>query len=114
MLLVTTISERYLILSLLVFGLLFTGLSYSIKTSTRCNIKTVNIDEPYAKIDINKADAFELERLPGIGPVLAQEIVFYRDGVGRFKDTEELKNIKGIGDKKFEKIKDLVTISEKL
>jgi competence protein ComEA len=62
------------------------------------------------KININTASASELEALPGIGPVLAQRIVDYRTQKGGFKSIEELKEVSGIGDKKFEAIKDLITV----
>ena len=52
---------------------------------------------PTAQIDLNTASAEELQRLPGIGPVLAERIVTYRENVGRFRSTEELTEIDGIG-----------------
>jgi competence protein ComEA len=62
------------------------------------------------KVNINTADAAQLESLPGIGPATAQSIIDYREEHGAFKSTEELKDVKGIGDKKFDAIKDLVTV----
>jgi len=56
------------------------------------------------KININTATREELESLPGIGPVYARRIVIYREEKGRFKNPEELKNIKGIGPKRLEKL----------
>lgn len=61
-------------------------------------------------ININIASAGELESLPGIGGVIAQDIVTYRETFGLFKSKEELKNVKGIGDIKFEKVKELISI----
>lgn len=61
------------------------------------------------KININTADISELEILPGIGPATAQKIIDYRNENGRFKSIEEIKNVSGIGDKKFEQIKDKIT-----
>jgi len=104
--------ERYIILSFLILGLLFVGLSYSNKISPGPASKTIEIKEGRLPVDINTAGAGELERLPGIGPVLAQDIIVYRKNRGGFKAIDELKNVKGIGNKKFEKIKALVTISE--
>ncbi|MCR4432453.1 MAG: helix-hairpin-helix domain-containing protein, partial [Caldiserica bacterium] len=63
-----------------------------------------------SKININTASAKELESLPGIGPVLAQRIVDYRAQKGGFKSIEEIKEVSGIGDKRFEAIKDLITV----
>ncbi|MBV7507554.1 helix-hairpin-helix domain-containing protein [Bacillus sp. sid0103] len=62
------------------------------------------------KININKADETQLQNLPGIGPAKAAAIVEYRNTSGPFKTVEDLKNISGIGDKTFEKLKDLITI----
>lgn len=64
------------------------------------------------KININIASATELDKLPGIGPARAADIVSYREAHDGFKTIEELKNIKGIGDATFEKLKDSVTVGE--
>lgn len=58
-----------------------------------------------AKISINKASAANLETIPGIGPSTAQHIVADRAQHGKFKRLEDLMRVKGIGKKKFEKIK---------
>ncbi len=65
---------------------------------------------PKGKINLNTANTSELDSLPGIGPVYAERIIEYRKSHGGFKNITELKNIKGIGDKTFEKLKDLVII----
>ncbi len=65
---------------------------------------------PLGIININKATAEELQALPKIGPVLSQAIVAYREANGSFTDIEQVKNIKGIGDKIFEQIKENITI----
>jgi len=62
------------------------------------------------KIDINSADITQLDSLPGIGPATAQKIIDYREQNGPFKTIEEIKNVSGIGDKKFEDIKDKITV----
>ncbi|MGB9749528.1 MAG: helix-hairpin-helix domain-containing protein [Caldisericia bacterium] len=61
-------------------------------------------------ININTASQKELEELPGIGPTLAQRIIDYRDKNGYFQTIEDIKKVSGIGDKKFEAIKDLITV----
>lgn len=63
-----------------------------------------------ATININKASQKELESLPGIGPVYAQRIIEYRQNNGPFQSKEQIKEIKGIGEKTFLKIKDLISI----
>lgn len=62
------------------------------------------------RININTASQAELESLPGIGPVLAQAIIEYRQANGPFKTIEELIDVPGIGPKTFEKIKALITV----
>ena len=61
-------------------------------------------------ININEANLQELQELPGIGPALANNIIEYRKNNGVFKTKEELKNVTGIGDKKYEKICELISI----
>ena len=62
------------------------------------------------KININKATQAELETIPGIGPSTALKIVTYRNENGKFKSIEDIKNVSGIGDAKYEKMKDYITI----
>ncbi|MBN8208358.1 helix-hairpin-helix domain-containing protein [Bacillus sp. NTK071] len=61
-------------------------------------------------ISINTADLNELQELPGIGPSKADSIIQYREENGAFKAIEELQNISGIGEKTFEKLKDLISV----
>lgn len=61
-------------------------------------------------ISINDADKESLMALPGIGDVLAQRILDYRDENGAFSAPEELLNVEGIGKKRLEEILDLITI----
>jgi comEA protein len=62
------------------------------------------------KINLNRATLQELDSLPGIGEELGKRILAYRESKGNFSSIEELKKIKGIGQKTFEKLKNLVTI----
>ncbi|MFQ9248687.1 MAG: helix-hairpin-helix domain-containing protein [Clostridium paraputrificum] len=62
------------------------------------------------KVNINTANETELDSLPGIGPAKAVEIIKYREENGKFKSIEEIKNIKGIGEASFEKLKDSIKV----
>ena len=62
-------------------------------------------------LDINRATAQDFEGLPGIGPKLAEEIIATRKGLGGFKTIDGLKKVKGIGDKKFERIRGRLTVN---
>ncbi len=61
-------------------------------------------------VNINSADMYQLCRISGIGESTAEEILAYRKKNGAFKRIEELKNVKGISDRKFEQIKDKITV----
>ncbi|GAB4255156.1 MAG: hypothetical protein Kow00109_30310 [Acidobacteriota bacterium] len=61
-------------------------------------------------VNINQAGVAELQDLPGIGPAIAQRIVEYREKNGPFRKVEDLLNVRGIGEKKFERFKDRVTV----
>jgi competence protein ComEA len=64
------------------------------------------------KIDINRAELWLLEALPGIGEVLAQRIVDYRSENGPFKRIEDLLKVSGIGEGTLDKIKDYIAVSD--
>jgi comEA protein len=66
--------------------------------------------KPGVKININSALAADLTRLPGIGEVMAERIIEYRESNGSFKKTEDIMKVKGIGEKKFEKIKEFLAV----
>jgi competence protein ComEA len=63
-------------------------------------------------VNINTAGLEELDSLPGIGPSTAQKILDYRDENGRFNTIEELMNVSGIGEAKFDGVKDLITVGD--
>ncbi len=66
--------------------------------------------KPGGKVNINTASPQELDSLPGIGPTMAERIITYRTQNGRFNTIEELKEVPGIGDKKFADLQALVTV----
>jgi len=65
------------------------------------------------KVNINTASVDELQRLPRIGPNVAQRIVDFRKEHGRFKRIEEIMKVRGIGEKTFQRIKSLITVGKK-
>ena len=66
----------------------------------------------FAKVNINTATAQELTTLPGIGQAKAEAIIQYREANGPFKSVEQLTEVKGIGDKILEKLKDEATVDK--
>lgn len=61
-------------------------------------------------VNINVADSSGLQEIPGVGPVTAEKILEYRNSNGSFKSKEDLMNVSGIGQKTFDKIKDMITV----
>lgn len=80
---------------------------YDVKLS----IGTVNEGKIPQKIDINRAEAWLLEALPGIGQMTAQAIIDYRNQHGFFRDIYELLNVPGIGESTLNNIKGLITVN---
>lgn len=68
-----------------------------------------NLTESKGKININRASKEELIELPGIGEVLAERIIQYRTE-SMFENIEEITQVSGVGDKKYEEIKDYITV----
>lgn len=62
------------------------------------------------KVNINTATQTQLETLPGIGPSTATKIISYRKEKGKFNKIEDIKEVSGIGESKYHKIKDLISI----
>ena len=73
-------------------------------------ISSANTSSENGKININKATLAELQKISGIGESTAKKIIEYRNINGKFKKIEELKQITGIGDKKYDIIKEEVTV----
>ncbi len=65
---------------------------------------------PGALVNINTAGSGELESLPGVGPSLAARIIRYRDENGQFSSVDELDEVEGIGTKRLDSLRELVTI----
>ena len=66
---------------------------------------------PNGLLDLNRATDQDFDALPGIGPKLAERIMAYRQSVGAFHSLDELRSVKGIGKKTFERIRPLVTVT---
>lgn len=64
---------------------------------------------PTATVSLGTATAEQLETLPGVGPVLAQHIIDYRTEHGGFRSVDELREVKGIGDRRFADLRPLVS-----
>ncbi len=78
-------------------------------TSTTTPVETPASAKP-APINLNTATAAELERLPGVGPVLAERIITYRNEHGRFRRAEHLMMVRGVSDRKFREVRSLVKV----
>ena len=65
---------------------------------------------PGGPVNLNAATLADLDRLPGVGPVLAQRILAARDAQGGFKTVADLRTVQGIGDSRYDDLKDLVTV----
>lgn len=74
------------------------------------NSSYINSSSKNNKININKASQTELESIPGVGPSTALKIINYREENGKFSSIEDIKNVSGIGNAKFENIKEYITI----
>jgi competence protein ComEA len=62
------------------------------------------------KVNINTASLEELQKLPRIGPQIAQRILDFRKENGNFKKTEDIMKVRGIGEKVYEQLKDMITV----
>jgi competence protein ComEA len=63
------------------------------------------------RLDLNRATKQDLDALPGVGPKLAERIMKHRQSVGVFQSLDDLREVKGIGKKTFERIRPLVTVT---
>jgi competence ComEA-like helix-hairpin-helix protein len=100
-----TRGERQVILFLLSVALIGLGINFLGKSCAKIKVRQ-NIYQDLGKVDLNQADKELLISVPGIGPKLAERIIDYRKQKASFRALEELKDIKGISEAKYEKIKE--------
>jgi comEA protein len=62
------------------------------------------------KVNLNTASLEQLQTLPGVGPAMAKKIVEHRAKIGKFTKIDEILNVKGIGEKRFQKMKDRLVV----
>ena len=94
------------VLSAVAFLPLSEGLLYA---APKANAQ-IQADSQTAKVNLNKASLEELQTVRGIGPALAERIIQYRDEHGRFERIEDIVQVRGVGEAKFEKLKSQVSI----
>jgi competence protein ComEA len=98
---------------------MFTGMVFSLilglAFSSALSLQVQQAQETSEKkININTAPAVELQKLPRIGPKIAQRIIDFRNQNGNFKSIEEIMKVRGIGEKVFKQIKDMITVGEEV
>jgi len=100
-----TPQERQVILFLLAIALFGAGINFFLKTYTQ--IKLISgFNENLGKLDLNQADKTALMSVSGIGEKIATRILDYRRNQAGFQDIGELRNIEGITEHRYEKLKD--------
>ncbi len=86
------------------------GLVFSFLLSMQVQVSAKEVEK---KININTAPLAELQKLPRIGEKVAQRIIDFRKEHGKFKKIEEIMKVKGIGEKTFKNLKDVITVEDK-
>ena len=109
--------EKFILLALLTILLIGLAFGFYQKRAVYIDVKSDNFTYPSPdhsigtlRININESDTVGLMKLKGIGKVLAGRIIEYRSTNGTFTSVEELKKVKGLGQKLYEKIKGEVSI----
>jgi len=94
--------RRFIVVVVVLFAVAFVC-----QTNVCFSDKEIEIE---GKININTATAEQLEQLPGVGSKLAAEIIKYRTENGNFAAVEDIKKVDGVGDKKYNKMKDYIIL----
>ena len=114
-------SEKFLLLATLAFIVALAAVFWHDHSGVEPDSYTVTTQEqadpeevvpPLKLVNINTATAAELDELPGIGEVLAERIVAYREEHGSFQTKEELMEVSGIGEGKYSELMELITVEE--
>lgn len=104
-----TRQEKFVLIFISVIFFIGLGLNFALKHAPW--LKNVYYHfEVLDKVDLNKATEEELSNVVQIGQILAKNIIDYRNTYGAFKNLDDLLRVKGIGEKKFQKIKDYFII----
>lgn len=83
----------------------------SVKSSGRSGHSADKLSDPsQGQVNLNTADATQLQHIPGIGPAMAERILTYRRSAGRFQSPDDLLQVSGIGDKKFQKMRPYLSV----
>jgi competence protein ComEA len=101
-----TRQERQVVLFLLAVGLVGQGINFSAKLDRRIE-KAVTVGEDEVKIDINRASLEDLLATHLMPQKLSRKIIEFRNVHGPFRELAELKEVKGIGDYRYEKLKEI-------
>ena len=102
-------NEKFIVIFLVFTLLLGLGVAAYKRSNPSSIMEIKNFSVEKEKININEADEADFMKLNGVGRALAGRIVDYRTNQGRFSSIEDMKKVKGVGDKLFEKIKDDIT-----
>lgn len=84
----------------------------SLMIGEKKNFGTVDVSDSDGRFELNSASEKLLEELPGIGPEKAKRIAETRTKMNGFRTVDDLRNVEGIGEKTFDKIKDILYISD--
>jgi comEA protein len=105
-----TTSESWKEETMIVRRMIATGLAFAMAALLAAGPAWAAKPIPTEKVNLNTATVEQLTTLPGVGPTLAARIVEYRERAGQFGSAEELMNVKGIGEKNFEKIEEWLVV----
>lgn len=92
-------------------AVLFCGMLFTSSADAAGRSGRTGKPAPTSKVNLNSASAQQLTVLPGVGPKLAERIIEYRQKSGGFHSTQEVMNVKGVGEKGFAKIEAYVVVS---